>query len=325
MAAPTSAHAVSQLVATTRDKMDTGEVIDQILKTTPALDLFRGKVKSSTGPVGMSVPLFAGDDDTDLLGADGSFAISRTGDVLTKAVYGWGKAVVSRVRLDWEEIEMNKGNETQLVSIADAAVRRALAGHARALDALIHGTHAKQATSGVAGFNTLIGDGELGGVDPAIAGNEFWKSTTFLTSAADMDVRKAFRKTLTLIGDACGDAAQPDVALVGKNVYEAYEDSLDEHVRIAAGASAQAIDTQFTQIKHDGLLLRRDPFMPADEVYFINTADLKAEYLNDLFLKDMGEQQIVGTFETVRPWSSKISLGLGARNRHGRLVFAPTA
>lgn len=319
MAAPTSANSVSQLIATTREKIATDELIDQILKSKPGTELFRKVMKAGSGN-GLKVHLFAGDDDTVVADDAGTFNTGRSGDVITDALFPWSMPVVSKARVNWRKAEMNAGSATQLVNFAKATWDRAVEGHGVRLDKLVHGTDAAQAAAGVVGLVDIIGTGPLAGVDPAVAGNEFWKSTVRTSSRAAESIKVAFREILMDIEDASGGMANVTVALCGRSVYREYQDSLDAVAQAQIGENAKAVDTEFTEFRHNGLLLRYDASLDTNTALLIDESDLVAEYLNDNFMKAHDEQVITGTFETVRPLGTVFALGVKARNRHGKLV-----
>lgn len=317
---------LDQLVASTRARIEPGALFDQMAKSKPALDLFKEKMKSGSG-LYLLRHLHHGAGDVDAAPADdaGSYDTERTGDVLAAAKFEWSAFITDSVRLKRRDIELNSGSQTQLQSIANAAVARVVESHSAKLDKLLHGSHPHQASYGVCGFEQLIGTGPLGGIDPSVAGFEFWKSTVRTVDPADMPITAAFREMMLDIEDACGGQAKPDVALVGRNIFRAYQDSLSEAARAMLAAQAGTIDSEFAEFRHDGVLIRYDGALDADTAFFINKDDLGAEHLNDLFLKDEGDRPLEGKLETVRPWVSSVAFSVGARNKHGKLIYKAPA
>jgi hypothetical protein len=139
----------NELLSATVQKIEK-QLVDNVLTAHPTLDFFKKNVKSATGPA-VVFPIVAADDtSTVFTDASGTFNTGVSSDILGVAKYDWASPLVSKVRVEFKQLEMNSGPE-QVVSLAKAHLDSAVKGHGKKIATVLH-------TSGSAGagaFNTL--------------------------------------------------------------------------------------------------------------------------------------------------------------------------
>ena len=139
----------NELLSATIQKIEK-QLVDNVLTAHPTLDFFKQNVKSTTGPA-VVFPIVAADDSsTSFTDASGTFNTGVSSDILGVAKYEWASPLVSKVRVEFKQLEMNSGPEA-VVSLAKAHLDSAVKGHGKKIATVLH-------TAGSAGsgaFNTL--------------------------------------------------------------------------------------------------------------------------------------------------------------------------
>ena len=139
----------NELLSATIQKIEK-QLVDNVLTAHPTLDFFKQNVKSTTGPA-VVFPIVAADDSsTAFTDASGTFNTGVSSDILGVCKYDWAAPLVSKVRVEFKQLEMNSGPEA-VVSLAKAHLDSAVKGHGKKIATVLH-------TAGSAGsgaFNTL--------------------------------------------------------------------------------------------------------------------------------------------------------------------------
>ena len=137
------------------------------------------------------------------------------------------------------------------------------------------------------------------------------------TGANQLGIFEAFRAVSNDIFVASGK--RPTAIVCGRDVYDEYENTLDDQVRYTMMATAES---RFQELKFDGMSVRLDPDAKPDRAFFLNEDALVARYLNSNFMKVMPAQVVTGTLDTVTPLASVVSFGTNERRANGMLVRA---
>lgn len=308
----------TSLIASTREAIDTRELVDNVLTQHPLLELFKSNSKSYTGR-SVIVNLEAAENgSTAFTDASGSFDTDIDADIVGTAVYEWAAPMVSKTRLAFTTIEQNQGQE-QIVDLVRTHLKAAEKGHAKAIAAALY-----DETPGVGAPNSLpvlVNQFNIvGGID----GDDkaYWNSTVIVSDMGDESIKVAFRRTLNTLF-ITGDGSRPSHVLCGVDVYEEYEASLDESARAMMTANPSTVDGRFRELRFDGLVVRLDPDCPADTAYFIKADDLVLGYLGDNWMKVQPAQAVPGTLDVVTPIVSVLTLGVKQRRTHAKLVRTP--
>jgi len=139
----------NELLSATIQKIEK-QLVDNVLTAHPTLDFFKSNVKSATGPA-VVFPIIAADDSsTTFTDASGTFNTGVSSDILGVAKYEWAEPLVSKVRVQFKQLEMNSGPEA-VVSLAKAHLDAAVKGHGKKIATVLH----TAGSAGAGAFNTL--------------------------------------------------------------------------------------------------------------------------------------------------------------------------
>jgi hypothetical protein len=139
----------NELLSATIQKIEK-QLVDNVLTAHPTLDFFKSNVKSATGP-SVIFPIIAADDtSTVFTDASGTFNTGLSSDILGVAKYEWAEPLVSKVRVQFKQLEMNSGPEA-VVSLAKAHLDAAVKGHGKKIATVLH----TAGSAGAGAFNTL--------------------------------------------------------------------------------------------------------------------------------------------------------------------------
>jgi hypothetical protein len=139
----------NELLSATIQKIEK-QLVDNVLTAHPTLDFLKANVKSATGP-SVIFPIIAADDtSTVFTDASGTFSTAKSSDILGVAKYEWAEPLVSKVRVEFKQLEMNSGPEA-VVSLAKAHLDAAVKGHGKKIATVLH----TAGSAGAGAFNTL--------------------------------------------------------------------------------------------------------------------------------------------------------------------------
>lgn len=139
----------NELLSATVQKIEK-QLVDNVLTAHPTLDFLKSNVSSATGPA-VVFPIVAVDDSSTVFtDASGTFNTGVSADILGVAKYEWASPLVSKVRVEFKQLEMNSGPE-QVVSLAKAHLDSAVKGHGKKIATVLH----TAGSAGAGAFNTL--------------------------------------------------------------------------------------------------------------------------------------------------------------------------
>ena len=314
----------TQLVATTMERWDSKDLIDQVFTKHPTLDLFKDKAVSKTGRQLVSNLEALDNKVTELTDDSGTFDTSVSPDFIGSAVYDWSAPIVTPIRVAWKRLQENSGKE-QIVNLAKAHIENAKKNHARRLVGMIHADASAVEAGSFLSFDEIVADytydnasvtRAVGGITPD-SGSHFWVSTRTTSSAAAEDIRKAFRSMRNELLVQTGNMHQVTHIVCGRDVFEELEDSFDDKVRYVDFGDGQ---TRFRAIYDGDIEVRLDPDAPVDRAYFLDVDSWDFSYLNGNFMKTQPAQQITGTQDFVTPIVSVLAAGVNSRRANGVLI-----
>jgi hypothetical protein len=135
------------------------QLVDNVLKEHPVLELFKQTAKSITGR-GLVIPLRAANlGATGYTDASGTHSIAASTDIMGSAVYDWASEIVTPFRLKHRDILQNSGPE-QIVSLVEEYVKAAQADHADFIVAELHKPASAWATGKVNSLDMLVSDSD---------------------------------------------------------------------------------------------------------------------------------------------------------------------
>lgn len=139
----------NELLSATVQKIEK-QLVDNVLTAHPTLDFLKSNVTSATGPA-VVFPIVAVDDaSTSFTDASGTFNTGVSAEILGVAKYEWASPLVSKVRVEFKQLEMNSGPEA-VVSLAKAHLDSAVKGHGKKIATVLH----TAGSAGAGAFNTL--------------------------------------------------------------------------------------------------------------------------------------------------------------------------
>lgn len=307
----------TELLASTREKLVTKELVNQILTLHPATELFVNTAKSYTGE-SLQENIVAAEHANSGWAADGhgTHSVAQSNDIVKRVAFSWPHAHVAPVRLEFETLQKNSGPEA-LVNLATAHMQAAKEKIAKDLAGALHSTTG--VPNGPLSLDVIIDDTKaIGGLDPATS--PFWKSVVRNEKKASTDIRKAFDLVLNDIRSNGGQ--RPTDVLAGRAIYEAYQDFLAAKGWVALGPTAGKVDSSFQEIYHAGLRVVYDPDAPDAQALFIHRPSLVAGYLTDNLMKVTPSYQVQGTTEFVTPIVSIVATGTTQRRNHAKLTWS---
>jgi hypothetical protein len=323
-----------QTFATTLQKYER-KLVDQVMLSSPILELFKKESKSHTGR-GLVIPIRAANlGSTGYSDASGTHSTAVSAPVIGSAVYGWALPVITPNRLRHQDILQNSGPEA-LVNLVEEYVKGAVEDHSRFLTNEIHATGLSWQPGSVNSLDLLVGDAAsdaavaaalgsdwapIGGIDPNVAGKEYWQATRVVSDPDDEDIVTAMRKLSNEIFRV--SRKKPTHVIAGFDVFEEVESYLQEK-GIYNDPSGTA-ELRWSEVKFSGLVVRLDPDAPVDRAYFLNRDSLRFGYANGEFMKTYPKQNVQGTLDYVVPTASTIQLGLAERRCNGLLVRSTPA
>ena len=307
------------------------QLVDNVLKEHPVLELFKSSAKSITGR-GLVVPLRAA-----TLGATGKigsgdtnqFSTASSTDIMGSAVYEWASEIVTPFRLKHRDILQNSGPE-QIVSLVEEYVKAAQADHQDYIVAKLHANGIDYTSGDFNSLDMLVGNASsdayyadenadwkpVGGIDPNDSTKSYWQATRLEIAQADKDILAAFRTVTNEIFRA--SRKRPTHVICGFDVYEEFETFLADKNRYPNPEGTA--NTRFSAIKFGDLEVRLDPDCADNRAYFLNQPSLRFAYCAGEFMKSYPATPLEGTLDTVVPIASTILFGVAERRANGLLI-----
>ena len=242
---------------------------DNIFNGRPLLNylMSKGRVRTVDGGVSIVEPLIYAE------GEAGSYSewqqlVITPQEGISAAQYPW-RQIYATIAISGLEEAQNNGKE-QAINLLEAKVMQAEETLRNRLSKQIYGTLGASAdpTKDFLSLDSLIDDvAPVGGIDPATAGNGWWKSVVKDVGAVDATgLEAAFSNAYHLASDSGSDRV--DAMFTGQGVYEFYESTLTPQVRYT--------DTKTANLGFMNLLFKQTPIYwdfdcPVGVVYGINS------------------------------------------------------
>lgn len=326
----------TQLVATTMERWDSKDLVDQVFTKHPTLDLFKEKAVSKTGRQLVSNLEALDNKTTEISDDSGTFDTSVSPDFIASAVYDWSAPIITPIRVQWKRLQENAGKEA-IVNLAKAHIENAKKNHARKLVNLVHADAASVESGQFDPFDVLVSDSEYDADNDIVAGgiqtwesgtpnvpdnDHFWQAyrTTIEGTSGEagyMSIRKAFRHMRNQLLVNTNNMHQVTHIICGRTVFEEFEDSFDDKIQYVKFGDGQ---TRFRGIYDGDIEVRLDPDAPEDRAYFLDVDAWDFSYLNGNFMKTQPAQEITGTLDFVTPIASVLALGTNERRSSGLMI-----
>lgn len=304
------------------------QLVDNVLKEHPVLELFKSSAKSVTGR-GLVVPLRAATlGATGYTDGSGTMSTAVSTDIMGSAVYNWADEIVTPFRLKHRDILQNSGPE-QIVSLVEEYVKAAQADHQDFIVAELHKLGGAWASGQVNSLDMLVGDaasdnagagdGTVGGIDASDPTKTYWQAFRDTSSIAAEDIAAAFRRFTNEIFR--NSRKRPTHIICGFDVYSEFEAYLAQKGQIPTGGNS--VETRWSTIKFGDLEVRLDPDCQDDRAYFLYQPSLRFAYCAGEFMKSYPAQPLEGTLDTVVPIASTLLFGVAERRANGLLIRVP--
>lgn len=302
---------------------------DNVTLSHPALELLRGEQQSQNGR-SMVVPLELGlNDSTQWTDASGSFDTSVSGDILGAAHYAWSWPLVSSVRVEWMELQMNQGREQHL-DLLRTKIRNAEKAHGRVLAQALHSSAgANHSGARFSSFDEIIGDAvsdnsnnlTIGNIESS--DNAVWQAQRIeIPRDENYTIRQVFRHVRNECHVNAGSPNEVNKILAGRNIFEEFEDSFDDKMRYTSVSGDGK--TTFSSLWFGDIEVRLDPDCEEDTAYFLDTDTWRMRSLAGNFMSPQEAQKVEGTFDMMTPMASVIAVGVNERRPNAKLYRPAT-
>lgn len=212
-------------------------------------------------------------------GTFGSFSGYDTLDItpqegLTAAAYDWKQGAVS-ITFNGREKALNEGPH-QNIGLVKSRIEQAELSAREGFNTMFWSDGTGNAGKDFLGLGALIGDEtsaitDIGGIDCALAGNEFWRSTVRDVSLDASTVRSTGIWT-NVVNTAGKGADAFDFGITTQELFEHYEASLEPNMRYTSDKGA---DAKFENITFKQRPLFYDDMCPTGETIFPNSRYVK--------------------------------------------------
>jgi hypothetical protein len=245
------------------------QLTDNIFNGRPLLNYFmsKGRVRKINGGVSIVEPLIYAEGEAGSYSEWQQLTVTPQ-EGISAAQYPW-RQIYATIAISGLEEAMNNGKE-QVLSLLEAKVMQAEETLKNRLSRQLYGTLGASAdpTKDFGSLDAVIDStGAIGGIDPAVAGNEWWKAIEANVGAVDATgLEKAMSSAYHSSSDSGSDRV--DAIFTGQGTYEFYESTLTPQVRYT--------DTKSANLGFMNLLFKQTPVYwdfdcPPGVMYGINS------------------------------------------------------
>jgi hypothetical protein len=241
---------------------------DNIFNGRPLLNymMSKGRVRKINGGVSIVEPLIYAEGEAGSYSEWQQLTVTPQ-EGISAAQFPW-RQLYATIAISGLEEATNNGKE-QVLSLLEAKVMQAEETLKNRLSRQLYGTQsAPDPTKDFGSLDAIIdGTGAIGGIDPAVSGNGWWKAIEAAVGAVDATgLEKAMSAAYHSSSDSGSDRV--DAIFTGQGVYEFYESTLTPQVRYT--------DTKSANLGFMNLLFKQTPVYwdfdcPAGVMYGINS------------------------------------------------------
>ena len=257
------------------------KLVDNIFSARP---LFYALTNSSTmrtvsGGAKIVVPIIYGANSTakSYAGTEAIDVTAQTG--ITAAEYDWGQYAAT-VTINGIEEAKNNG-EAQIIDLLEGKIFQTQESIIENMNTMFHSDGTTKATDWN-GLENVVNDSALtanalGGIDPSVAGNSFWKSQATTTTGALSLAKLATRYNSVSVGND-----QPTIIISKADDYESYEALLTSNIRYT---DTDMADAGFQNLMYKGAPWTFDAANADGVIYMLNTKYLQLVRHSDTWFK----------------------------------------
>jgi len=236
-------------------------------------------LRTVSGGAQIVVPIIYGANSTakSYAGTETIDITAQTG--LTSAAYDWGQYAAT-VTINGLEEAKNNG-EAQIIDLLEGKIFQTQESIIENMNEMFHGDGTAKATDWN-GLENIVNDSALtantlGGIDPSVAGNSFWKSSATTSTGSLTLADLATRYNAVSVGND-----QPTIIITTVTLYEAYEALLTSNIRYT---DTDMADAGFQNLMYKGAPMTFDGQNTSGVVYFLNTKYLQLVRHSDTWFK----------------------------------------
>ncbi len=257
------------------------KLVDNVFSARP---LFYALTNSSTmrtvsGGAKIVVPIIYGANSTakSYSGTETIDTAAQTG--ISAAEYDWGQYAAT-VTINGMEEAKNNG-EAQIIDLLEGKIFQTQESIIENMNTMFHGDGTTKATDWN-GLENIVNDSALtanalGGIDPSVTGNAFWKSQATTTTGALTLAKLATRYNSVSVGND-----QPTIIISKADDYESYEALLTSNIRYT---DTDMADAGFQNLMYKGAPWTFDAATTDGVVYMLNTKYLQLVRHSDTWFK----------------------------------------
>jgi hypothetical protein len=226
----------------------------------------KGRIRTESGGTKIVEQLIYGQNDT-VKSYSGYETLSLTPqEGISAAEYDW-KQYGASIAISGIEEAKNNG-EHAIINLLEAKIMQAEESMREGFNQMFFADGTGNSGKNWNGLGNLVESGNnVGGIDSALAGNEFWRSYEENTAEALSLLKMATAYNSVSVGND-----HPDVILTTQTLFEKYESLLQPQLRYT--------DTKTADAGFQNLLFKSAPIMydvhaPAGTMYFLNSKYIK--------------------------------------------------
>ena len=258
------------------------KLVDNVFSARP---LFYALTNSSTmrtvsGGAKIVVPIIYGTNSTasSYSGPDTISTTAQTG--ISAAEYDWGQYAAT-VTINGMEEAKNNG-EAQIIDLLEGKIFQTQETIIENMNTMFHADGTGNTNKDWNGLTNIVNDSALtantlGGIDPSVTGNEFWKSQATTTTGALTLAKLATRYNSVSVGND-----QPTIIISKADDYESYEALLTSNIRYT---DTDMADAGFQNLMYKGAPWTFDAANADGVIYMLNTKYLQLVRHSDTWFK----------------------------------------
>lgn len=259
------------------------KLVDNVFSARPLVYFLKqaGQVRQISGGAKIVIPLIHGENSTaaSYSAYDPILITAQTG--ITSAEYNWKQFAATIAISGIEEAQNN--SEEQIIDLLEAKTMQAEESISEAFDEMFITSGLTSNATGNSGKDwlglaALVKDStstSIGGINQVT--DTFWKSYKEPTAGALTLAQMATAFNTVSVGND-----QPNMILTTQALYEKYEALLQPQLRFSDNKTA---DAGFLNLVYKGAPVLFDKYVPATEMYFLNTKYLRLVGHNENWFK----------------------------------------
>lgn len=294
------------------------EFKDQVFEENVLLNHMKanGGIEKKSGGTSIRVPLMTSRGTSEWFGGTDSLNVDPV-DTLDAAEYTWRNLNASIVFTLDEELS-NSGAE-QVIDLLEAKVMQAKLTISETLNTGMYTGTGNEARPAIVGLQTAVGTGTYAG----IAGGTYadWRSYVEASGGAlTIAYMKTARNTINQ-----GQGGSPvSIMPTTQILFEKYESLLTPTYQMDPLVRTKEVvrlgDVGFTALSYAGVPVVIDKAVPAGEMYFLNTKNLKLFVHKDAFMDKTASVRPTNQHVSVQHIVLRCALGTNRRKSLGKLT-----